>query len=53
MIFLGHRCFVQLDKSVQIKLHKYMKKKFILGNCDLRLELFKCFANTNLCIYYL
>ena len=28
-----HRCFVQLDVSVQNKLHKCMKKKFILGNC--------------------
>ena len=33
--FFGHRCFVQLDKSVQNKLHKCMKQKFILGNCYL------------------
>jgi len=32
--FFCHRCFVQLDKSVQ-KLHKCMKKKFTLGNCYL------------------
>jgi len=32
--FFGLRCFVQLDKSVQNKLHKCMKK-FISGNCSL------------------
>ena len=26
-----HKCFVKLDKSVQNKLHKCMKKIFILG----------------------
>jgi len=31
--FFCHRCFVKLDKSVQNKLHKCMRKKFILGNC--------------------
>ena len=30
-----HKCFVKLDKSVQNKFHKCMKKKFILGNCYL------------------
>ena len=27
--FICHRCFVQLDKSVQNKLHKCMKKKLL------------------------
>ena len=31
--FFWHRCFVKLDRSVQNKLHKCMKKKLILGNC--------------------
>ena len=29
------KCFVQLDYTVQNKLHKCMKKKFISGNCFL------------------
>ena len=33
--FFCHRFFVKLDKSVQIKLPRCMKKKFILGNCYL------------------
>ena len=33
--FFCHICFVKLDKSGQDKLHKCMKKKFILGNCYL------------------
>ena len=39
--FFCHRCFVQLDKSVQNKLHKCMKKKFISGNHGL--NNLKCF----------
>ena len=30
------RCFLQLDKSVQHKLHKFMKKKFISGKLFLK-----------------
>jgi len=33
--FFCHRCFVQLDKLVQNKLHQCMMKKFISGNCYL------------------
>ena len=33
--FFCHRC-LKLDKSVQNKLHKCMKKKLIVGNCYLK-----------------
>ena len=36
-LFFCHRCFVPLDKPVPNKLHKCMKKKFISGNCSLKM----------------